>query len=243
MERTKLLLVDDEPAIVHMLELVLRKEGFRLIEHASTGSDAIRICRRFQPDFIVLDVMLPDLEGFEVCRQLRMTTDAPVLFLTARSSDLDKLTGFGIGGDDYVTKPFNPLEVAARIKAQLRRRQAHLAPLQDRTADDPPYDFGRFLLYEQAGQLIVDDAPVVCPAKEFQLLLFLCKRPNRIFSRSQLYELVWGEESLSDDNTVIVHIRRLREKIEADPGNPQLLVTVRGLGYKLVPPRGSGGAP
>lgn len=231
MKSPRILLIDDEQAILNMLAIVLRKEGFNNIDTAGTGAEGIRKCAAFNPDIIILDVMLPDMEGFEVCRQCREITQAPILFLTARTADLDKLMGFGIGGDDYITKPFNPLEVAARIKANLRR----VKPVY-KTASPQKciYDFGRFTVDESSAELTVAGVNVICPAREFQLLLFLCKHPNQIFSRSQLFEHVWGEDSLGDDNTVMVHIRRLREKIESDPGHPKYLITVRGLGYKLI---------
>ncbi len=230
MSAARILLIDDEPAILDMIALVLRKEGFVHVETAATGSAGVDRCRTFEPQAIVLDVMLPDMDGFEVCRRCREMTDAPILFLTARGADLDKLMGFGVGGDDYITKPFNPLEVAARIQARLRR---HAPPAE---GSPRTYDFGRFRVIEASAELLVDSAAVICPAREFQLLLFLCRNPNRVFSRAQLYERVWGEASLGDDITVAVHVRRLREKIEPDPGNPRYLQTVRGLGYKLVHP-------
>ncbi|KEO82464.1 response regulator transcription factor [Tumebacillus flagellatus] len=234
MNDLRVLLVDDEQAILDLLRIVLEKEGYRNLRLAATGRDAIEVCRTFQPDLIVLDVMLPDLEGFEVCRRMREFTDAPVLFLTARTSDLDKLMGFGIGGDDYITKPFHPLEVAARVKAHLRRHQRVQAEPQAMQFREQVYDFGRFQVQEKSGTLVVDGTPVDCPAREFQLLLYFCKHPNFVFSRQQLYEAIWGEDSMGDDNTVMVHVRRLREKIEEDPSRPRLLVTIRGLGYKLA---------
>lgn len=232
MNASKILLVDDEQAILDMITLVLKKEGFHNIQSAKTGQQAIEQCRSFQPHIIVLDVMLPDMEGFEVCRQCRTLTQVPILFLTARSTDLDKLMGFGIGGDDYITKPFNPLEVVARIKAHLRRATL---PKEDDTVTKQVYDFGNFQVNEQSAELFVQGKSIICPAREFQLLLFFCQHPNRVFSRNQLYEQVWGETSYGDDNTVMVHIRRLREKIEPDPSQPIYLLTVRGLGYKLSP--------
>ncbi|MCP1312034.1 response regulator transcription factor [Paenibacillus tyrfis] len=225
-----ILLVDDEPTIVRMLKKVLEKEGFIHIDTAATGEEALSMCDSRSYDYIVLDVMLPGQSGFEVCPKLRQRTDAPILFLTARSSDLDKLSGFALGGDDYVTKPFNPLEVAARIKAKLRR----VAKSAESPATQGVYDFGRFRLNELAGELTVEDRRTPCPAQVFQLLLFFCKHPNRIFNKQELYERVWGDSGFSDDNTVMVHIYRIRERIERNPAEPELLVTVRGLGYKLV---------
>lgn len=232
-----ILLVDDEPSILEMMEIVLRKEGFHRILLARTGEEGIRLAKAERPDLIILDVMLPDLEGFEVCQRLRNFTTVPVLFLTARSNDLDKLLGLGIGGDDYITKPFNPLEVAARVKAQLRRQQLAGQTLEE---EQLVYDWGYFSVQISSGQLLVKGKEVSCPAREFQLLSYLCRHPNRVYSKTQLYERVWGEVSMGDDNTVMVHVRRLREKIEPNPAKPQYLVTVRGLGYKLVSPTRSG---
>jgi two-component system, OmpR family, response regulator RegX3 len=179
----------------------------------------------------VLDVMLPGQSGFDICPKIREISDAYILFLTARVSDLDVLTGFAIGGDDYITKPFNPLEIAARIKARLRR---NLAPSPALKEAGRKHDFGRFILDEEAGDLIVEGIAVQTPAQVFLLLQYLCQHPNTVISKTQMLEAVWGFDSFVDDNTVTVHIRRIRERIEKDPSHPELLVTVRGLGYKLV---------
>ncbi|GIP35279.1 DNA-binding response regulator [Paenibacillus sp. J2TS4] len=231
MKDAKLLIVDDEPSILKMLKTVLAKEGFEKVDTAGSGEEAVELCHRTRYDFIILDVMLPGRSGYEVFPFLRQTTDAPVLFLTARTTDFDKLTGFAVGGDDYMTKPFNPLEVVARVKAQLRRYLSVTPAFVDM---EERYRFGRFEVDVRAGELIVEGSPVSCPAQVFQLLVFLCRHPNRIFSKSELYERVWGESSVSEDNTVMVHIHRIRERIEKNPAAPEYLLTVRGLGYKLV---------
>ncbi|RAL24380.1 response regulator transcription factor [Thermoflavimicrobium daqui] len=231
MSDVRILLVDDEESIIDILRIVLTKEGFQHLYTAYDGQTAMQLCKKVQPHLVILDVMLPDMEGFDVCREIRKFTDIPVLFLTAKNADLDKLIGFSMGGDDYITKPFNPLEVAARVKAQLRRIQRAHLPEQKETSI---YDFGHFCVDLEAGQLIVEGKEVPCPAMEFKLLAFLCAHPNQIFSKQQIYEQVWGEESIGDDNTVMVHIRRIRERIEPNPSKPQYLVTVRGLGYKIV---------
>lgn len=238
MEQASILLVDDERAIIVLLETVLRKEGYTRIDAVETGEAAIAACQRTRYDLIVLDVMLPGRSGIEVCPILRSYTDAPILFLTARASDFDKLTGFAIGGDDYITKPFNPMEVVARIKVQLRRylpssRERETSP-ETKGFAAGHYRYGRFTLDERTGELRVQGQLVACPALVFQLLLFFCKHPNRLFSKHELYERVWPADALSDDNTVMVHIHRIRERIEEDPSQPQYLVNVRGLGYKLV---------
>ncbi|MEJ8545378.1 response regulator transcription factor [Brevibacillus borstelensis] len=233
MQKAKILIVDDEKSIIQVIEMVLKKEGFRHIFKACTAREALDLLKRQEIDIILLDVMLPDQSGFELCPKIRDISRAHIIFLTARTSDLDVLTGFVTGGDDYVTKPFNPLEIAARIKARVRR-DAILPPSRGKEEVRRRYDFGRFVLDELAGELWVEDRLVSCPAQVYQLLLFLCKNPNIVYSKSQLYEAVWGIDGIGDDNTVMVHIRKIRERIEADPGNPQLLLTVRGLGYKLI---------
>jgi two-component system, OmpR family, response regulator RegX3 len=229
---TNILIVDDEKAIVKMLELMFKKEGFQHIYTAHSGSEALAIIEKVNIDIIILDVMLPDCSGFELSPKIREKTNAYILFLTAKVSDLDVLTGFATGGDDYVTKPFNPLEVAARIKAYLRRMPA--ANAQPVHKNTKYYDYGRFILDESAGELIVNGEHVPCPTQVYLLLLYFCKHPNIVLSKTTLLEAVWGFEHFADDNTVAVHIRRIRERIEEDPSNPNLLVTVRGLGYKLV---------
>ncbi|PKQ38500.1 MAG: DNA-binding response regulator [Actinobacteria bacterium HGW-Actinobacteria-1] len=234
----RILIVEDEQPIIDLLRLVLEREGLVDVAEAKTVADALASAGAEPPALVVLDVMLPDGDGFSLAARLRQITSAPILFLTARSGDLDKLTGFGVGGDDYVTKPFNPLEVVARIKAQLRRSAASCSA-SDAGATEV-FDWGGFRLCEAEGVLEVDGRQVAIPAREFQLLAYLCRNPGRVFSKRQLYRQVWGEESLgeSDDNTVQVHIHRLREKIEPLPGQPLYLVTMRGLGYKLMPPNG-----
>lgn len=228
---TKILLVDDDIHILEMMQTVLQKERFHNIYTAQSGEEAIGVCQEVKPDIIVLDVMLPDYDGFLLCQELRKQTQVPILFLTAKTTDLDKLTGFGFGGDDYITKPFNPLEVVARIKAHLRRQKL----IHQHKPEKKGFDYGRFRVIEESGELLVEGSQISCPAREFKLLVFLCKHPNQIISKKQLYKQVW-EETFGEDCTVMVHIRRLREKIEPDPSNPQYLVTVRGLGYKLINP-------
>jgi two-component system, OmpR family, response regulator RegX3 len=232
MGNTNILIVDDETAIVKMLEMMLKKEGFQHIYTAYTGTEAIEILERNEIDIIILDVMLPDVSGFDLCPKIRQISNAYILFLTARVSDLDVLTGFATGGDDYVTKPFNPLEIAARIKAHLRRT-ANPKSIENQHSVKK-YDFGRFMVDEHAGELLVQGVPVPCPTQVYLLLLYFCKHPNQVLSKTTLLEAVWGFNNYVDENTVPVHIRRIRERIEEDPSQPNYLVTVRGLGYKLI---------
>lgn len=230
-EQTPILIVDDERSLVDLLTTVLRKEGFNHIDTVYNAEAALEACQKKKYGLILLDIMMPGSSGLEICPFIRQTTAAPILFISARSSDFDMLSGFAVGGDDYITKPFNPLVVVARIRAQLRRAISTPVVQQQSTV----YNYGRFQLDEEKGTLTVDDQLVHTPALVFQLLLFLCKHPNRIFTRSELYERVWGEDMFNDDNTVMVHIHRIRERIELDPTNPKYLVNVRGMGYKLVP--------
>ncbi|NQX71864.1 response regulator transcription factor [Paenibacillus alba] len=231
----KIAIVDDEPSIVTMLQMVLRKEGFQQLYAASTCAEALDLAKREVPDIVLLDIMLPDGSGLELISKLREFGNPHIFFLTAKASDLDVLRGFAMGGDDYITKPFNPLEVAARILARIRRLEPE-APTASPVKGSQPgvYRFGRFAVNEAEGELIVEGQPVPCPAQVFQLLLHFCKFPGIVFSKTQLYDKVWGINGQGDDSTVMVHIRRIRERIEIDPGNPKLLLTVRGLGYKLV---------
>lgn len=233
MEDAHILIVDDETSIVKMIEMVLTKEGFHHIYTAHNAKDALQIVQEKKIDIIILDVMLPDQTGFDICPKIREVCDAYILFLTARVSDLDVLTGFAIGGDDYVTKPFNPLEIAARIKARLRR-QSKPEKKEAEQLKQNRFDYGRFVVDVDAGELLVDGKVVQCPAQVYLLLIYFCEHPNLVISKSQLLEAVWGFDSYVDDNTVTVHIRKIRERIEEDPSQPKYLVTVRGLGYKLV---------
>lgn len=232
MENSKILLIDDEQAILQMLEMVLAKEKFMNVYTAATGEEALHAVQEYKPDFIVLDVMLPDMNGFELCTKIRMYTDAHILFLTARVSDLDILTGFEKGGDDYVTKPFNPLEIVARMKAHLKRKGTSDAASP--IPNDKVHHFGGFIVNEEAGELIVGGVVTPCPAQVFLLLVHFSQNVNRVLSKEQLFTAVWGYDYMADDNTVMVHIRRIRERIEPNPSKPVHLVTVRGLGYKLV---------
>lgn len=235
MQEANILLVDDETSIVKMVEMVLNKEGFINIFKAYTAREALEIVQQQDIDYIVLDVMLPDLSGFDLCPKIRDISNAYILFLTAKVSDLDVLTGFAIGGDDYVTKPFNPLEIAARIKATLKRRTLpERTSFNDQVKSGNSFDYKGFVVDVDAGELLVKGKVVPCPAQAFLLLIYFCQNPNIVISKQQLLETVWGYDRFVDDNTVTVHIHKLRERIEEDPSNPKYLKTVRGLGYKLV---------
>ncbi|MBO1005026.1 response regulator transcription factor [Pseudogracilibacillus auburnensis] len=226
LEDHKILIVDDDQHILDLLITVFEKEGFQNVLMATTGEEAFLMTTQNYPHILLLDVMLPDIDGFTLCGKIRSETDVPILFLTAKTTDLDKLQGFSFGGDDYITKPFNPLEVVARVKAQLKR--SIQTPSQ--YTRKQVYDYRFFNIDPNTGRLIVNGVRINCPTQEMKLLLYFCEHPNQILSKHQIYKDVWGE-LYGGDSTVMVHVRRLREKIEEDPSRPNWIKTVRGLGY------------
>lgn len=226
--RERILIVDDEPDILALLEDALRREGFTEIARAATGEEAVALCTDNPPDLVILDIMLPGIDGLEACKRLRETTSCPIIFLSAKSDEVDRILGLATGGDDYVTKPFSPKEIVWRAKAQFRRRNlCESDPRKTKEIGPLCVDFCRCLVH-------VAGRPVELTAREFEMVAFLARNAGRVVSRERLYEAVWSEDSFGCDNTVMVHIRHIREKIEADPANPRMLVTVKGLGYKLV---------
>ncbi|MGG3891516.1 response regulator transcription factor [Metabacillus fastidiosus] len=230
LKNKKVLLIDDEEDILRLLKTVLIKEGIDHVYTSTTAADGFSQVQEKQPDLVLLDIMLPDGEGYDVCRQIRNISNMPILFLSAKTEEIDKILGFAIGGDDYITKPFSPKEVAYRVKAQLRRADF----MQEVHNKKEVVKAGPFELNEQRAELKKDGEIIELKPKEFQLMSFLMKHVNQIMSKESLCERVWGEEYIGFDNTIMVHIRRLREKIEAEPSRPNYLITVKGLGYKLV---------
>lgn len=229
-----IILVDGEQGVLDKVESILKKERIRAIKKAVSGKEALAIMQTSEPDLIVLDVMLPDTDGVSLYNQIRQYTQAPVLFLTARASDPDKLKELGIGGDAFITKPYHPSEVAAWIKAHLCRQSITQEGAATASA---VWDYGRLMINRDERRLVINGEDIHCTAKEFALLTFLCSHPNRIFSTPQLYENVWKSSYLSDDKTVVMHISKLRRKIEPDPKEPRIIVNIKGSGYKFVPPR------
>ena len=231
MNEYKIMVVDDEPDILDLLEKALNIEGFNHIIKAENGLKAISTCKEDQPDVIILDVMLPDIDGYEVCKQIRQFSHCPILFLSSKNDELDKILGLAVGGDDYVTKPFSPKEVAYRIKAQLRRTEYKQKP-----EAEPAIHIGALEIQPERCQVIKGGREIELTAREFEILQYLAENKGRVISRERLYETIWGEDSFGCDNTVMVHIRHLREKIEDNPNRPQYIITMKGLGYKLVNP-------
>ncbi len=227
----KILIVDDEKTLVKALRFSLEKEGYE-IDAAYDGKEAVtKITGAKEPfDLIILDLMLPEMDGFEVCRMVRKKMDVPIIMLTAKGEDIDKVLGLELGADDYLTKPFNPRELIARIRSIFRRVE---------TRND---DSGKLI---KTGDLVIDllqrtvlhkEKEIELTSKEFSLLSFFTTNPGKVFSREELLQNVWGYNYFGDARTVDVHIRHLREKVEYDPGNPELIVTVWGTGYKFVDP-------
>ena len=220
----RVLVVDDDEKTVELVKLYLNRDGYRVIT-AYEGEEALRLARETRPDLIVLDLMLPGIDGLEICRTLRQESDVPIIMLTAMTTDEDKLTGLGLGADDYMTKPFSPRELAARVRAVLRRIPGERGP--DKIVH------GELIVDFLKHEAYLSEKPLKLTPIEFKLLGTMVKEPGRVFSREVLLERVWGYGYFGDGRLVDVHIRRLRTKIEPDPANPRHVVTVRGLGYKL----------
>ena len=234
MNQYKIMLVDDEPAILDLLERALNIEGFYNITKIDNGLSAVTTCREMEPDVMVLDVMLPDIDGYEVCKQIREFSHCPVLFLSSKNDELDKILGLAVGGDDYVTKPFSPSELVARVKAhlaQLRRAEYRQAPIRDFSVK-----IGELMIDTDGCRVVKNGKEIGLTAREFEILRYLAENLGRVISRERLYETIWGEDSFGCDNTMMVHIRHLREKLEENPAAPKYIITMKGLGYKLVNP-------
>lgn len=235
-DHASILIVDDEVGILKMLKITLQKEHFTHITTATTKADALQALEEQDFDIILLDVMLPDGDGFALCSAIRQQTTAPILFISARSSDFDKLTGLSVGGDDYITKPFNPLEVVARIRAILRRQREY--ERKTYPSERKNYIYNTFTFAPDEALLTVHGEVVQATAKELELLHFFCDNPNRVFTTSQLYERVWGEDVFGEEKTVTIHIAKLRKKLGDNTRKPSIIVNLRGIGYKFIPPEG-----
>lgn len=222
-----ILIVDDEPNIREVVGLYLRREGHTVLA-AADGEEALRLNHQHQPDLVVLDLMLPRLGGLEVCRRIQAERRVPLIMLTAKGEEEDRVIGLGVGADDYVVKPFSPRELTARVGAVLRRvNEQPAAP-----SHAPILDFGDLRIDPNTREVFVRNAPITLTVREFDLLLYLATHPSRVFTRDQLMDSVWGYTFAADTSTVTVHMRRLREKIEVDPSQPRYLLTVWGVGYR-----------
>ncbi|MCZ8522915.1 MULTISPECIES: response regulator transcription factor [Paenibacillus] len=224
----KILIVDDEAEILELISLYLKKEGYEVLT-STNGPDALAIALEHRPDLVILDILLPEMDGIEVCRQLRKTSNTPILFLSCKSEDMDIILGFSIGGDDYITKPFSPGQLVARVKAHLRRSQL----MEQHKEESQHLTFPGLEIDMLSRSVKVDGTLVPLSSKEFDLLLHLARSPGKVLSLEQLYKLTWGVDSNGDTRTLLVHISNLRKKIEGNPADPRYIHTVRGIGYKF----------
>jgi two-component system, OmpR family, response regulator RegX3 len=224
----KLLLVEDEKSIAEGLAITLEAEGFQ-VAWVKDGLDAIPSWERVRPDLVVLDLMLPGMSGTEICRAIRNRSDVPIIMLTARDAEVDRVVGLELGADDYITKPFSTRELVARIRAVLRR-----APMADVPIDEAPVEASGVRVDRVRHEVQVDGSLVEFPPKEFDLLAYLVENAGRVLTRGQLIDEIWGSDYVGDTKTLDVHIRRLRSRIEVDAGVPTRIQTVRGVGYRFA---------
>lgn len=229
MSKGKIMVVDDEREIAELIRDYLVEDDYDVVI-STDGHECIERFREYEPDLLVLDVMLPGLDGLEICRIVRAESSVPIIMLSARTSETDKVVGLELGADDYVAKPFSPREVVARVKAMLRRVR-RLSAAASRL--DEVLSYGELDIHTKAYTVTVDGEPVALTTKQFEVLRCLAVHPNQVLSRRQIYEFVWGEHEYGDLNTVTVHIKKIREQIEKDPSAPRFIQTVRGVGYKF----------
>ena len=224
-----ILVCDDDKEIVDAIEIYLSQDGYRIIK-AYDGEQAIEIMKKEEIHLLIIDVMMPRLDGIRATLKIREYSSIPIIILSAKSEDTDKILGLNIGADDYITKPFNPLELAARVKSNLRRYTSLGSLNKENKAI---YQVGGLVINDDTKQVTVDDEPVKMTPIEYNILLLLVKNQGRVFSIDQIYESIWNEDAIGADNTVAVHIRHIREKIEINPKEPRYLKVVWGVGYKI----------
>lgn len=225
-----ILVCDDDKEIVEAIEIYLSQEGYRILK-AYDGAEAIQLLEKEEVNLLILDVMMPRLDGIRATLKIRENNSVPIIILSAKSEDSDKILGLNVGADDYVTKPFNPLELVARVKSQLRRYNELGGTTQERK--DQVYEVGGLRINDDLKEVTVDGEHVKLTPIEYNILLLLMKNQGRVFSINQIYESIWNEEAIGADNTVAVHIRHIREKIEINPKDPRYLKVVWGVGYKI----------
>ncbi|CAH8771597.1 response regulator transcription factor [Paenibacillus dendritiformis] len=229
MPKETILLVDDEKEIIELIEIYLKNEGYELLK-APNGLAALELLQNHKVDLIILDVMMPKMDGIQACMKIREQNNTPIIMLSAKSQDIDKIAGLSIGADDYVTKPFNPLVLIARVKSQLRRyKQFNTA----RPADENEIQIDDLVINFATHSVTVDDVPVKLTPREFAILKLLAVNRGIVLSMEKIYQEVWNEPFMESKNTVMVHIRKIREKIEKDNQNPRFIKTVWGIGYKM----------
>ncbi len=226
----KILVCDDEKEIVEAIDIYLTQEGYEVLK-AYDGEEALRVLKNQKADLLILDVMMPKLDGIRATLKIREQNNMPIIILSAKSEDADKILGLNVGADDYVTKPFNPLELVARVKSQLRR-YTQLGSTAEHAGQEV-YEAGGLAINDDLKEVTVDGEPVKLTPIEYNILLLLVKNKGKVFSIDQIYESIWNEDAIGVDNTVAVHIRHIREKIEINPKEPRYLKVVWGVGYKV----------
>lgn len=232
MTAKNILVVDDEAPLADLVEVYLKNEGYR-VHTFYNATEALKSLGQTKIDLALLDVMLPDMDGFELCRRIRTEHNFPIVMLTAKNTDEDKITGLTIGADDYITKPFNPMELVARVKAQLRRFSRYNQNADTSDESENHIDFSGLVIDKDTHECTLYDQPVTLTPTEFDILWLLAKNRGKVISSEQLFEEVWGEKFLDSNNTVMVHIRRIREKLHDQPKNPKFIKTIWGVGYKI----------
>tara|TARA_B100001175_G_scaffold234567_1_gene200974 strand:+ start:244 stop:960 length:717 start_codon:yes stop_codon:yes gene_type:complete len=234
MDKKQILVVEDEDSFVDALTVGLEREGF-IVKVAINGTEALKIFEEIKPDLILLDIMLPEISGIDVCREIRTKSDVPIIMVTAKGEEIDTVLGLEIGADDYVTKPYRLRELVARIRSVLRRaedtKKTNLK-LGNQTDNDSLLEVGNVSVNLSRHEVLVDDQQVMIPLKEFDLLVLLMENPNRVLTRDTIVDRIWGFDYVGDTKTLDVHIKRLRNKIEANHKDPKKIITVRGVGYK-----------
>ncbi len=228
----KILIIEDEQDIARIIRDYINKNGYEATI-TTNGKEALYFIELLNPDFIILDIMLPDIDGIELCRQIREKNNVPILILSARGSDTDKVLGLGFGADDYMTKPFSLSELLARIKSNLRRVESMISATPKQTDHEDILHFGEIIIDKKGYKVTKEGNEISLSAKELELLFFLSKHRNQVFSKSQLLDAVWGYTAYGDESTITVYVRRIREKLEVDPSNPKYIKTVWGIGYKF----------
>lgn len=231
-DKYKVLIIDDEQDIIDILDTVLKREGFSNIFIANNGADGIELFKKVNPDIVLLDIMLPDISGYDVFNELRKYSQAPILFISAKAEEVDRLLGFAIGADDYITKPFSAKEVAYRLKARLKAFDN--VSINKNIKVNRIIKFGDIEINEETSEVYKGGKLLEFTAKELKLLMYLINNPNRIISKEMICNEVWGENFFGYDNTITVHIRKIRMKIEDNPSKPKHITTVIGLGYKFI---------
>jgi len=229
MTKETILIVDDEKEIRNLIAIYLKNEGYHVLE-AGDGEQGLSLLRKHKVHLIVLDIMMPKIDGIEMCMKVREIAEMPIIMLSAKSQDMDKIVGLTLGADDYVTKPFNPLELIARIKSQLRR---YIKMSRHDTMNENEIEIGDMRINIATHEVIVNNEKVKLTPREFSILELLARNQGMVMSAEQIYEKVWKEEAIQSENTVMVHIRKIRERVESNPRNPQYIKTVWGVGYKI----------